>query len=551
MDMMGFNPGEAPPDSAFSDPKLLAAWGYNSQVIFSLVEGVPTFDALGKDLVPAGSKQRAWAEDVARKLEAQIRAAHAAGIKCYAWMQVLVLPEAVVANFKGEICDAKGRIDIHRPKTQELFRAQLREIFERLPELDGLVIRTGEIYLHDFPYHVSSGAGEKQLEQSNTIILHGPESHIDILQVLRDEVCVKLNKPVFYRTWDFGFFHTNPDYYLKVTNAIEPHPNLIFSIKHAAGDFHQLTPFNPTLTIGKHRQIVEVQCQREGYGKGAHPYYIGQGIIDGWEEYAWLMKPGQPKGLRDIAADPHYAGVWTWTRGGGWSGPHITNELWCALNAYVIAKWAQAQARGEAEILKEYAASLGLTGKDIDRFVELNRLSTQAVLRGQLTTLGAQIDVWWARDDYLKAPDLSDFIAKGLVEQALREKHEAVTMWERIETLARQIDFKDAATKNFVATSATYGHIKYAIIEQGWIILLYGKLGDAAGKYDKPKMTAAIAAYDRLCGEWRQLKATNPACSTIYNGLDAAKGPGLGYGIEGYRQKLAGGPNAAARKAGD
>ena len=40
----------------------------------------------------------------------------------------------------------------------------------------------------------------------------------------------------------------------------------------------------------------------EAYGKGAHPYYIGDGVINGWEEYAWLMKPGQPRGLRERGA---------------------------------------------------------------------------------------------------------------------------------------------------------------------------------------------------------------------------------------------------------
>ena len=113
----------------------------------------------------------------------------------------------------------------------------------------------------------------------------------------------------------------SPEYYLTVTDAIEPHPNLIFSVKHQKGDFHQLTAFNPTLMIGKHPQIIEVQSQREAYGKGAHPYYIGQGVIEGWEEYAWMMKPGEPRGLRDVVAHPLYAGVWIWSRGGGWEGP--------------------------------------------------------------------------------------------------------------------------------------------------------------------------------------------------------------------------------------
>jgi hypothetical protein len=345
---------------------------------------------------------------------------------------------------------------------------------------------------------------------------------------------------VIYRTWDFGpsGFHESPSYYLKVTDAIKPHPNLIFSVKHQKGDFHQLTPFNPTLMIGKHRQIIEVQCQREAYGKGAHPYYVGQGVIEGWEEYAWMMKPGQPMGLRDVIRHPLCAGVWTWTRGGGWQGPYITNEMWCGLNAYVISRFAQNPDRTEAGIFAEFSQHAGLAGGDASRFRELCLLSTRAVLRGQLTCLPAHIDVWWARDHFLGAPDLGDFIRKGLAEKALAEKAESVAMWKKIESLARQIHFPDAATQEFVETSASYGRIKYDIIAQGWTILILGAQGDSGGKYDTARISAAIAAYDKLWEEWRALKAGSPSCATLP--LDVAYGnkPGLGAAVNRYRKAI-------------
>ena len=177
--------------------------------------------------------------------------AHAAGIKAYAWFQFIVLPKALVAKFKDDICDERGRIDLERPMTQKILRAQIAEVFARCPSLDGLVVRTGEVYLQDSPFHAASANANESKTQSSTAIIHGPDSHIALLKILRDEACVKLNKLVIYRTWDFGNnFHVNPEYYLKVTDAIEPHPNLIFSIKHQAGDFLRMTPFNPTLGIG-------------------------------------------------------------------------------------------------------------------------------------------------------------------------------------------------------------------------------------------------------------------------------------------------------------
>jgi hypothetical protein len=539
LDMAQSNAGQEPIHSAFLDPRRLSDWGYSGQIVDSLVEGVATFDGIAPGALPLGSRERVWAEARAETIKRQIRSAHAAGVKCYAWMQVLVLPRAVVEEFKDEICDEQGNIDIHLPRAQELFRAQLREIFDRLPELDGLVVRTGEIYLQGLPYHVTSASASKGLLQEGSAILHGPQSHVEILSILRDEVCVRRNKLVVYRTWDFGnHFHVNPAYYLTVTSAIEPHPNLMFSIKHQAGDFHQLTPFNPTLGIGQHRQIIEVQCQREAYGKGAHPYYIGQGVIDGWEEYAWMKGSGQARGLHDIFANPVIAGVWTWSRGGGWDGPYVTDEFWCALNAYVIAKFAEDPHRTEPEIFEEYERRIGLRGDDLGRFRELNLLSEKAVLRGQLTTLGAHIVLWWARDDTFSAPDLSDFFKKRLVEKALAEKHEAVRMWKRIEALSRQINFPDANTKEFVVTSCTYGRIKYAIVEQAWTILFVGQTGESTGSYDKPKLAAAIAEYDRLWEEWRKLKETHASCSTLPKDLARGDEPGMGAAVDRFREVL-------------
>jgi len=452
---------------------------------------------------------------------------------------MILLPKKLIAKFKDEICDQQGHIDIERPKTREIFRALLRETFQRVPELDGIVVRTGEVYLQDFPYHAASGNFSDAKRQGGSAILHGEQSHIELLKVLRDEVCEKLNKIVIYRTWSFGpqNFHENPKYYLKVTDAIAPHTNLIFSIKHQQGDFHQLTPFNPTLMIGKHRQIIEVQCQREAYGKGAHPYYIGDGVINGWEEYAWLMKPGQPHGLREVITNELCAGVWTWSRGGGWEGPYIKNELWCELNAYVIAKFAENPTRSEENIFNEYARErLKLSTGDAKKFRELNLLSERAVLRGQLTTLGAKINVWWARDHFFDEPDLADFIKKGMVEKALAEKGDSVAIWKHIEQLAQEIHFADANTQEFVEVSAAYGRTKYEIIEQAWTVLFYGKLGDNLGSYDREKIRGAISHYDNLWKEWKNLANSHPCCATIYKDVGFDYQPGLGAAINRYRR---------------
>jgi len=537
LDMVQDNPGEPPQPSAFRDPHKLADWGYNGQVIEAVADSCETFDAMAPDLWTKDSAARLWIEQHAQSLETKAQQAHAAGLQAYAWFQFIVLPKTLVAKFKNDICDDRGRIDLERPVTQTILRAQLAELFERCPSLDGLVVRTGEVYLQDSPFHAASGNANEGKTQGGTAILNGPQSHIALLRLLCDEACEKRHKMIFYRTWDFGNnFHVNPEYYLKVTDAIAPRPNLVFSIKPQAGDFLRMTPFNPTLGIGRHRQIVEVQCQREAYGKGAHPFYVGDGVINGWEEYATLMKPGQPKGLRDLVNNTNFAGVWTWSRGGGWEGPYITNETWCALNAYVIAKYAGNPKQTEPAIFDEFATQqLGLRGGDVARFRELNLLSAAAVLRGQCSFL-KPVDLWWARDDFMTAPRLSAFATADLAAGALAEKAEAVAMWKEIEMLARQIRFADPATQDFVESSCAYGRIKYSIFEQGWTILLTGALGDKSGQYDFGRLSAAIARYDALWKEWRALQAAHPSCATLYKDVAFGDKPGLGAAVDHWRK---------------
>jgi hypothetical protein len=58
--------------------------------------------------------------------------------------------------------------------------------------------------------------------------------------------------------------------------------------------------------IGNHAQIVEVECQREYEGKGAHPNFIAQGVIDGFPEVH-----GAPMGLKQKMSETDLIrGVW-------------------------------------------------------------------------------------------------------------------------------------------------------------------------------------------------------------------------------------------------
>jgi hypothetical protein len=524
--MVHHNPGEPLFVTKFNDPAFLKTWGYTGQCPKFFVQTAITYDAFDPALIPRGSEARRWSEAHAGFIDDCIADAKAAGLPLYPFTDVLLILKTLMEKH-GDEMKIDGRLSILRPKTQEVVRAQIAEIFSRFPDLAGITIRFGETHLQDTPFHVGESPA------------HSIEEQRVLLGLLREEVCVKRDKQLIYRTWSWGGIglHTKPETYLSVTDAIEPHPKLVISIKHAKGDFVRGVPFNPTLGIGKHRQIAEVSCNQAGlYGKNAHPYYIGQGVIDGWEEM------GESKrGLRDLVGSPQFAGVWTWTGGDGWGGPYITNEFWVNLNAWVIKQFGLQPWRTEPELFEEYCRDhLKLDPEATRRFRELCLLATSATYRGQ-QSFHFSIRPFWCRDDFLAAPNLQEVVAKTITREVFEEKGGAVADWKRIETLARTIRLPVAADQEFLEVSATYGRIKFALIEQIWKMQILAAEEERDGKLDAARMQAAINEYERLWKEWRQLRQDHPSCPTLYkeekSGAWGAP-PGMDETLREYRSKL-------------
>ena len=554
LDFVHNNLGLPPRVSKFNDADFLRSLGYKGMAPHWYVHCAITYDSLEKGIVTEGSEERKWIRKNAVILTEKIKEAKKAGIALYPFTDFLVVPNSVWVKFGKEmVADefrekvAKGEYrkpDIFQEMTKRILRLQIAEIFETFPELDGLMLRFGETYLHDTPFHL----GGSPVEASGP---EGIKGHIEMIKLLREEICVKMDKKLFYRTWDFGnFFHVNPEVYLSITDQVEPHKNLIFSIKHTRGDYFRTFVFNPTISIGKHQQIVEVQCQREYEGKGAHPDYIAKGVIEGFEEYEYMMNPGQAQCLNDIKDSSQFAGVWTWSRGGGWLGPYVKNEFWCEQNAYVMTKWAQNTRRSEEEIFTEFARYKGFSDDDIPKLRAISLLSAKAVLRGKYTRYGSY-NVAWTRDQFIHGSGaLSTYftwvVEEGLVEEVLAEKKESVDLWVNMVQLAKQIETKDKALNEYLLTSTKYGRIKYEIYEKGWIVMLLGHIGDKTGKYDKESIRTAIDRYDELWEEWKQLEKKSPSCATIYepNGfairghLEIYGNPttGIGVSIDSYRK---------------
>lgn len=559
MDMVHHNPGEALTKSAFLDPSYLKANGYGAKVFFLFEAAQFGIDWKGFDdtLFPDTSQAGRWVAEKAKIIHAHYNDAKKEGLDVYCMLDMLVFPSALVEKHRAELTNEKGKIDISKPYTQQCVRELMNEMFHTFPQLDGLVIRTGETYLHDAPYYIG-----------NHPVQNGMHDHVTLINLLREEVCEKRNKRLFYRTWDMGKLHSLPHHYLSVTDSVEPHPNLYFSIKHTMTDFWRSgvsvpqvdydkmdtywldeasrygVPFNPCIGIGKHPQMIEVQCQREYEGKAAHPNYIARGVIDGFSEFKKAGIP-QPYCLNQVKDNPLVKGIWTWSRGGGWGGPYVTNEFWLELNAHILAGWANNPSCPEEELFAAFARGKGLPEKEIEAFRKLCLLSEEGVLKGQYSSQG---DVYlnWTRDDVMTGDFFlktyfDRILQKNRVDEYIKEKEEAVRLWKEIEQLSRTLHFPSGELNHFVCVSSTYGRIKYELLAVAWKIMLRGHVAEKAGMaWDKKQMTEYIREYDSLWEEWNKLSRDNPDCPSIYKDTSSFFGGEIGIEstVARYRSRL-------------
>lgn len=523
LDLVHDNPGDAPFDTAFNDPETLKAFGYDSKVfmIFDSPQLAINWESFDPSIFPRGSEERVWVDAKAEKLKRLYRGVKKAGLGVLCMSDLILLPRKLAEN-EGE----SDWRDPRNPRTQELLRHMIAESFLLLPELDGLIVRIGETYLDDAPYHVG-GIREKKSPE---------ETIIPLMNLLREEICVKHGKQLFFRTW--LSFDTEVEAYEKVSESVEPHPLMTISVKHCEGDFHRGNRFSRVLGLGRHPQIVEVQCAREYEGKGCYPNYIAEGVINGFEEYTHTMVSGDLRGIQEFAVvSPLYAGVWTWSRGGGWLGPYTKNEFWCSLNAWVMARWASDPRRSEDEVFAEYASEvLKLSTEDVSKFRCLCLLSAQAVVRGKRTTHN-DIRPWWSRDHYIREPDLPK--DSNQRERVRREKSEAVEIWQQICILSREIRFADQATASFVHVTCDYGRFLYKIYQLNFA------MKECEENLDPATAERLLGEYAAVWQSWREYAVAHPDLPTLYKEEGFRYTPGHGasgdekHGIGALAARLA------------
>ena len=533
MDMVHHNPGEAKTASKFLDPNFLKSYGYDAKVFF-LFEAAQfgiDWQAFDNTLFKAGSEQAQWVTDKKALLTAEYNKTKQAGLQVYCMLDMLVFPKVLVEKHKAEMCNSTGKIDISKPFTQKAVESLLEQMFTTFPQLDGLVIRTGETYLMDAPYYTGGSP-----------VVNGLNDHVTLLNILRGVVCVKWNKKLFYRTWDISRLHPLPKHYLHVTRQVAPHKNLYFSIKHTMVDFWRMginqnkpgwdtfdsywideaskygVPFNPCLGIGQHQQIVEVQCQREYEGKAAHPNYVAKGVIN---RFAEVKCQPAPQCLNELKTSRLFKGVWTWSRGGGWGGPFSKNELWPELNAYVLSQWAKDPKKEEEAIFKDFSRLKGIPDKQYANFRTLCLLSEEGIMKGQYSMMG-NIFVNWTRDDkvfglHFLENSFKDIIHKGKADAYIAEKVEAVAIWNEIKKLSQRITFSDDDNTAFLRASCEYGFLKFSFFAAAWQVMLTYCMQKASAVSDIEALKKYLAHYDETWQLWKAFTESNPYSPTLYS----------------------------------
>lgn len=495
LDMVHHNPGEARYVSKYQDPEVLAEMGFNGKVffLFDSPSLAINWESVDPQIFPPGSEGRQWVDEKAASLREEFQKCRAAGVEAYAMGDLVLFPKALIERFGIE--ESFG--DPLDPKTDELLRSMVNQIFTEFPDFAGFVVRIGETYLEDAPHH--RGSILNKTDADKTII--------PLIQLLREEICVKHGKTLIFRTW--VSFDCDLEIYKKVSAAIEPHPKLKIGVKHCEGDFHRSNEFSKVIGEGRHPQVIEVQCAREYEGKGAYPNYIAHGVIEGFEEHAF-MPTAKIRSLRDFVERKPvlFAGVWTWSRGGGWEGPFIGNELWCDVNAWVMAQWAGNPAESEESILHRYAVNrLGLAKDQSPLFRRLCLASAEAVVRGRNSTHG-DMNPWWTRDAGIAWPVTpKDATARA---RNLAQKDEAIKLWKEIVDISHRIVWPDEETRKFAIASAEYGLRLFEIYRA--IVFL----SDAEARDDRSAIVHWLETYDSAWAHYNKLPAEYPEAGTLY-----------------------------------
>jgi hypothetical protein len=272
----------------------MATYGYNGIVIGGFLEYL-NFDGVGSgvDVYPDDSPYRERHLAIRRSVEQMLRYADDIGFSVIFATDMLALSRPLEQYLRQRL----GSIDPSNPELWGVYEAGVRELFEVMPQIDGLMIRVGE---------AGSVYNVEGWNYWSTLAVRSPQ-HMWLMVGAFTRAAEAAGKTIIIRNWTVGVgsigdMHTSVDTYMEVLGDVLS-GSLIVSTKFVAGDFYSYLPLNPTLSIGPHSRIVEFQARREFEGFASFPNFLA---------------PMHQHALRSLKDEnPLVDGLWMWTQGGG------------------------------------------------------------------------------------------------------------------------------------------------------------------------------------------------------------------------------------------
>lgn len=316
----------------------MARFGANGVIVGAFLELID-FDRIAEiDVVyPAGGEFRRRHEVLRGAFGRLFEHARRAGMGVYLKTDMLALTEPLERVLR----ERAGGLDAGDPRLWRVYAAGLDELFDRMPDVHGVVVRVGEagaLYKVDgWPYWSEMAVREPaELRLMLEMLLPVFERH---------------SRDLVLRSWSVGVgalgeLHTDPVVYDDVLGDIES-PSLVVSTKFTQGDYFAFLPLNPTLAQGRHRRLIEFQARREFEGFGAFPNFLA-------DEHA--------RAIRTLMrANPNIAGTSLWTQEGGplHAGPMSIYPLhgywrWIDANVYATLRLAADPAAPPAALAEEW-----------------------------------------------------------------------------------------------------------------------------------------------------------------------------------------------------
>lgn len=289
----------------------------------------------------------------------------------------------------------------HDDETWRSINVNLHALFNRFPDLKGIIFRFGEAFDTD-PWARRINPFSCQCDICERLGKIGALQRI--VSELEEVVCEQLGMYCILRMWDLGEdgYHADSEQQSAALATWNDNTRLVVSVKHTATDYWRHQPWNNSIELDGPPRLIEFQCEREYEFLGLVPNWLGQSLSQGFPE----VDADNVAGLAN-STPPNWAGSYIIPRGGGWSTDHASDDFWSEMNTFAVIALTDNPNRDSDEILDQFLEQSGFDDKE-SRYslVTLIKMSSDLILhlRYLQTFQDLTKQIWmpsenWFRDD--------------------------------------------------------------------------------------------------------------------------------------------------------